>query len=84
VLVSGQMALSNSSGKIDVDTVANNAYGQVLCVRPDRWVVGWKRRMTTEVQRWAAADATQIVTFLRIGLVAHNGEATAISYNVAV
>ena len=35
--------------------------GSILAVRWDQWLLGYKRRMSIEVQRFAEADANQIV-----------------------
>jgi hypothetical protein len=76
--------LSNSAGKVDVDTVANNTKGSILAVRWDQWQFGYRRRMTLETERVAPADAWQIVALLRAGLIQRDTEASAISYNITV
>lgn len=83
VLISGQMTRANSAGKISA-TPANNIKGRVLLVRPDQWRVGWKRHVTTEIQRWSYADVTQIVTHFRFGIAYQNAEAAAVSYNLTI
>jgi len=88
--VSGQIAyragncLSNSAGKVDVDTTTNNAYGQILAVRYDQWRFAFRRRMTMETTRYARADPTELVAMVRIGLIQRDTEAAAISYNLTV
>jgi phage head maturation protease len=90
VFVSGQIAKggdgkSNTSGKVDADTAANNTKGQILAVRWDRWQMGWRRRMTIETTRVPAADATEIVALMRFGLIYSNtDDCAAISYNLTV
>ena len=76
--------LSNSAGKIEVTTATNNIYGQILAVRWDQWMFGWKRRMTIETTRIPVADATEIVAMFRCGLVQRDTEASAITYGVSV
>lgn len=90
VYMSGQVARlgggkTNASGKVDLDTVANNAKGQIIAVRPDRWRFGWRRRMTIETTRVPAADSTEIVALMRVGFK-HSvaDDAAAISYNLTV
>lgn len=90
VYMSGQVARlgggkTNSAGKVDLDTVANNAKGQIIAVRPDRWRFGWRRRMTIETTRVPAADSTEIVALMRVGFK-HSvaDDAAAISYNLTV
>ena len=84
LLRSGQMEKVNSAGKYDADTAANNAYGLIVCVRPDKWTVGWKRRVTTEITRYAEADASSVVTWLRFGQQGFNNELVAVTYYVGV
>jgi len=76
--------LSNSAGKIDQTTEANNAFGSILSVRWDQWLMGWKRRMTIETTRIARADTTEIVALCRWGLVYRDTEASAATYHLTV
>ena len=80
----GGTGLSNSAGKVDVDTLGNNTLGQILAVRWDQWMFGWRRRMTIETTRVPAADSTEIVALMRFGMVQRDTEASAISYNLTV
>lgn len=90
VYVSGSMhkmsatRKANSAGKIDRNTPANNAYGAILAVRWDQWVLGYKRRMTMEITRYPRSDSSEIVLLTRVGLVNRDTEASAITYNVGV
>ena len=90
VYVSGQIAKggdgkSNTAGKVDADTAANNTKGQILAVRFDRWRFGWRRRMTLETTRIPAADSTEIVALMRAGLIYSNSDdCAAITYNLTV
>lgn len=89
VMVSGHMCkagsgLSNTAGKIDVDTLGNNTKGQILAIRPDQWRFGYRRNMTLESTRVPAADATEIVAMMRFSYNYRDTEAAAISYNVTV
>jgi phage head maturation protease len=76
--------LSNAAGAVDADTAGNNTKGQILAVRWDQWLFGWRRRMTIETTRVAAADATEIVALMRFGLTQRDTEASAISFNLTV
>lgn len=78
------MYKSNSAGKVDQDTEANNTKGAILAVRWDQWALRWKRRMKLEAQRWPEADASQIVATMRFGLGYRDTEASSISYNLTV
>ena len=75
---------ANTAGKVDQNTVGNNTTGSILAVRWDQWLLGYKRRMSIEVQRFPEADANQIVAIARVGLAQRDTEASAISYNVGV
>ena len=76
--------LANTAGKIDLDTDGNNTKSALLAVRFDQWQLGWRRRMTLETTRIAAADSTEIVALMRWGMVNRDNEAAAISYNMTV
>lgn len=84
IFASGQMALANTAGKISA-TPGNNTKGRILLIRPDQWVVGFKRQVTMETVRYAEADTNGIVTFIRLGLVNRDATAcAAVSYNLTV
>lgn len=75
---------TNSAGKIDLDTAANNLYGAILAVRWDQWQFGYKRRITFETQRIPRADATEITVLMRVGMIYRDTEASAITYGLSV
>lgn len=75
---------ANTAGKVDLDTAGNNTTGSLLMVRPDHWRFGYRRRMTLETTRVAAADATEIVAMMRGALTYRDTDASAISYNITV
>lgn len=75
---------SEVTGKIDQVTQADNAYGNILAVRWDQWLMGWKRRMTIETERIPDADVSQIVALARVGLVYRDTEASALSVGVVL
>ena len=81
---SGYELKANSAGKIDQDTAGNNTTGSILAVRFDQWKPGYRRQMTLESTRYAAADATEIVAIVRFGMIYRDTEASAISYNLTV
>jgi hypothetical protein len=74
----------DSAGEIDIDTVANNAYGAILGVRWDQWKMGFKRRMTIETTRFANSDSWEIVALARVGLAYRDTDAAAITYGLTV
>lgn len=75
---------ANTSGKIDLDTAANNTTGSILAVRWDQWMLGYRRQMRFEVERDAISDSNLIVVNMRVGMVNRDNEASAISYNVTL
>ncbi len=75
---------ANTSGKIDLNTASNNTTGSILAVRWDQWRFGMKRRMAFEVARDPLSDSTLIVCTMRVGMLARDNEAAAISYNVTL
>lgn len=75
---------SNSAGKVDQTTPANNVYGSILAVRWDQWKLAYKRRMTIETTRFANSDTWEIVALSRWGLGYRDTEAAAITYGLAV
>ena len=74
---------ANVDGKVSA-TAASNTTGSLLAVRWDQWLLGYKRRMTIEVERFAEWDGYQIVALSRVGMVNRDNEAAAISYNITV
>ncbi|MHC4648632.1 MAG: hypothetical protein ACYTBJ_24515 [Planctomycetota bacterium] len=75
---------ANTAGKCDLDTDANNTTGSLLAVRWDQWLLGNKRRVTTETVRHPEWDGWEITTLMRAGLLNRDGEAAAITYNLTV
>jgi len=75
---------ANTAGKVDQDTQGNNTTGAILAVRWDQWLLGFRRRLTLEIQRYAEADSNQIVALTRVGLAQRDTEASSITYNVGV
>lgn len=76
---------SNSAGKVDQTTAANNAYGTILGVRWDQWKFAYKRAMTVETTRVANADAYEIVAWARVGMNSRDAtNAASATYNITV
>lgn len=75
---------ANTSGKVDLDTAANNTTGSILAVRYDQWRLGYKRKMTFEIERDARSDSTAIIVMMRVGMINRDNEASAISYGVTL
>jgi hypothetical protein len=82
---SGQIALADSTGYIDSVTAANNKFGRILCIRPDQWVVGFKRQVTMEFFRDVPGQSNGMVITLRLGLQTRDStQAASASYNVTI
>lgn len=75
---------ANTSGKIDQATQANNTTGSILAVRWDRWLLGWMRRMTVEIDKDIEAQTHIVVSTMRVGLIYFDTDASAITYNLTV
>ena len=75
---------TEATGKIDLNTAADNTKGAILAVRWDYWRLGFRRRVTTEVERIPRADSWDITSLMRLGLTQRDTEASAISYNLTV
>ena len=75
---------TQTDGKIDQGTAADNVCGSILAVRWDQWRLGWKRRIRFEIDRVPQADATEIIVNMRVGLNYRDTEASAISYGVTL
>jgi HK97 family phage major capsid protein len=86
VIVSDKYGATDANGKIH-NTAANNTKGSFVLARPDRWRVGFGRRVRMEVP---ARDVTQIVTDTRHLIASfrvdfkNNGEGSAVGFNVTV
>ena len=74
----------NSTGGYDTETSTNNAYGALLAVRWDQWLLGYRRRMTLETTRYPRSDSSEIVALMRLGMVQRDTEASAISFGLTV
>lgn len=85
IVRSGQIALADTTGYIDAVTPGNNAYGRILLVRPDQWVIGFKRQVTMEYFRDVPGQSNGMVITLRLGLQLRDAaQAAACTYKVVV
>jgi hypothetical protein len=82
-LVSGQMALANTAGKISA-TAGNNTKGRLLSIVPKYWALVWKRQMTIESAKDIDSGATTVVASMRLAFQQRTNEASAVSYNLTV
>jgi hypothetical protein len=86
VVTSDRYGLTDANGKIHT-TAGNNTKGSFLLVRPDRWVVGFGRRIVIEAAPRdlvsMVTDTNHLVASFRLDFK-NNGEGSALGYNVTV
>lgn len=83
VVVSENLDKTGTNGK----EISGGTTGNILCVVRDRWIIGWRRRMKFEQQRWIGNDATQLVASCRMAFGGFNetdGTDVALGYNVTL
>jgi hypothetical protein len=82
--VTDQYGATDANGKIH-NTTANNTKGSFLLVRPDRWVVGFGRRLRLRALAQglteAVTDTQHIVASFRLDFK-NNGEGSAVGFNI--
>lgn len=88
LIVSDKYGLTDANGKIH-NTPGNNTLGSFLLVRPDRWVVGFGRRIVIESPARGiteiVTDTRHLVASFRIDFKSHStDDASALGYNVTV
>jgi HK97 family phage major capsid protein len=88
VVVSDQYSLTDSAGKIN-NTGASNTQGSFLLVRPDRFVVGFGRRIRIETPARdlisIASDTRHLIASFRVDMAEHDVHTgAALGYNVTV
>ena len=81
---------TEADGKIS-DTAGNNTKGQLLTFNKRGFVVGWRRRVTTEIERSIATGQTLLVHSLRLGFGRYSAtgaasgiEAADVIFNITV
>lgn len=84
IYMSGFLALSNSAGKIDLDTPGNNTKGQILAVYAPYWAFVFKRNITIEMQRSPDSETFEFYGSMRFSLTRRSAAAAAISYDLTV
>lgn len=81
--MSGQLALSDTAGKIS-KTAGNNIKGQIALIYAPYWKYGRKRAITIEQDRSALSQTTVFVATVRHALKARGAGAAAGSYDIIV
>ena len=88
ILVSEQMKLSNTDGKVSM-TAANNTKGRILTANRSQWRTGFRREISLETDRDISKRQNKMVTSFRLGLTQRDetpadAEHTALTYNITV
>lgn len=78
----GQGLRASATGTINQGVAGTT--GSILAVRWDQWRIGYSRMWTVEVDKDIWSDSHAIVMHSRVGMIARDNEAAAISYNVTV
>jgi hypothetical protein len=84
IYMSGFMSLSNTAGKIDLDTPGNNTKGQILAVYAPYWAFTYKRNITVEMLRSPDSETFEFYGSMRFSLTRRSASAAAMSYNLTV
>ena len=86
LIVSEQMRLASSNGKVNSDSAQNTA-GRVLAVNTSQWRVGFRRELSIETERVLQKRQNVMVVSLRLAFAERTGirsaaTHTALQYNV--
>jgi hypothetical protein len=84
VFPSQEMGLANAAGKIDQDTVANNAYGRIAMAAKMGWTIGYRRQVQTNVDYLSYYDSYQFTANLRLAFINKDGYASSAAFEINV
>lgn len=84
VITSYEMALTNSAGKYDVGTPANDIYGTLALVYTPNWLIGYRRQVQALVEKIAAADIYHLTVSARLCLVSQSVKDAVIGFDIGV
>ena len=79
IVVSSQMRLADSDGKITNNGSANNK-GRVLAVNTSQWRIGYRRRLMIETQRDIQKRQHTMVVSMRFAFAERTGDRTSASH----
>lgn len=82
VLVSAEMPLTYSSGKVNI--AQTNDRGQAVCVYRPGWFVGYRRKIAISVDYLPYYDSYQLTATVRLAFINFDSEPAAVLYNIAV
>lgn len=83
IIVSAEMGLTEADGKIS-NTGSNNTKGQAVCVYRRGWVVGYRRRIATDVSYLPYYDAYQMTATMRLAFVYYDADVASVLYDITV
>ncbi len=86
VFVSAQLALAESTGKVDADTAGDNTLGQVTLHHKTRWALGYRRNVSIDVMQFGAlSDTYQLWGMVRFGVTNFGDtQSAAVGVNILV
>ncbi len=83
VVVSAEMPLTNSAGKVH-STAAQNTRGTALCVYRPGWYVGYRRRIAVSVDYLPYYDSYQLTATVRLAFASYDDAVAAALYNINI
>lgn len=84
VYASAELSLSNVNGKVDLDTPANNIYGQLILAARPAWKVGYRRQLTSSVDYLPYYDSYQMTNTVRMAFINKDTVASSILYGIGL
>lgn len=73
----------DANGKLS-NTPANNVFGRALLFFRPAFRFGYRRRVTMESVRFPLADASQLVSFCRVGFIRRDNTCASLAYNIGL
>lgn len=83
LLLTDQLGLTASNGKIS-NSGGSNTLGSLVGVHKPSWVMGYRRKVTVNVDRIPATDSYQMSASVRVALVSIDSEGAFVLYNILV
>jgi hypothetical protein len=81
VLISNEMALANSAGKVPT---GGGTLGRLVAVYRNSWYLGYRRRVNVTVDFLPYYDSYQLTATVRLGFIGRDTEGVAVLYNIGV
>jgi HK97 family phage major capsid protein len=83
VLITNEMSLAASNGKVS-STSANNTLGRLVIVHRPSFYAGYRRQVKTHVEYLSYYDSYQMTATVRPALVRRDNQCAAVMYNIGV